>query len=39
MTTTTTTTTTHTAARVADAVKVYGSGDTSVRALDTPSRN
>ncbi|GAB2970889.1 ABC transporter ATP-binding protein [Streptomyces pseudoechinosporeus] len=31
---TTTTTTTRTAARVVDAVKVYGSGDTSVRALD-----
>ncbi|GHH09376.1 ABC transporter ATP-binding protein [Streptomyces lanatus] len=34
MTTTTVTTTTPTAARVVDAVKVYGSGDTSVRALD-----
>ncbi|GGK71396.1 ABC transporter ATP-binding protein [Streptomyces flaveus] len=32
--TATTTTTTRTAARVVDAVKVYGSGDTSVRALD-----
>ncbi|MFE9644615.1 ABC transporter ATP-binding protein [Streptomyces sp. NPDC006365] len=31
---TTTTTTTRTAARVVDAVKVYGNGDTSVRALD-----
>ncbi|GAA2634609.1 ABC transporter ATP-binding protein [Streptomyces vastus] len=31
---TTTTTITRTAARVVDAVKVYGSGDTSVRALD-----
>ncbi|MFD7275540.1 ABC transporter ATP-binding protein [Streptomyces sp. NPDC059862] len=34
MTTTTATTITPTAARVVDAVKVYGSGDTSVRALD-----
>ncbi|MFE5813901.1 ABC transporter ATP-binding protein [Streptomyces sp. NPDC056479] len=34
MTTTTVTTRTPTAARVVDAVKVYGSGDTSVRALD-----
>ncbi|QOV40315.1 ABC transporter ATP-binding protein [Streptomyces ferrugineus] len=34
MTSTTVTTTTSTAARVVDAVKVYGSGDTSVRALD-----
>lgn len=32
--TTTTTTTTRTAARVVDAVKVYGRGDTEVRALD-----
>lgn len=32
--TTTTTTTTRTAARVVDAVKVYGKGDTEVRALD-----
>ena len=31
---TTTTTATRTAARVVDAVKVYGSGDTAVRALD-----
>ncbi|NEB77733.1 ABC transporter ATP-binding protein [Streptomyces sp. SID14478] len=31
---TTATLTTHTAARVDDAVKVYGSGDTAVRALD-----
>ncbi|MFG2028637.1 ABC transporter ATP-binding protein [Streptomyces sp. NPDC048825] len=31
---TTTVTTTRTAARVVDAVKVYGSGDTGVRALD-----
>ncbi|MFF1357580.1 ABC transporter ATP-binding protein [Streptomyces sp. NPDC058297] len=30
----TTTTLTRTAARVADAVKIYGSGDTAVRALD-----
>jgi putative ABC transport system ATP-binding protein len=34
MTVTTTTTGTPTAARVVDAVKVYGTGDTSVRALD-----
>ncbi|MGI5373402.1 ABC transporter ATP-binding protein [Streptomyces sp. CA-251387] len=34
MTTTTTTTSTPTAARVVDAVKVYGTGDTGVRALD-----
>ncbi|MER5935719.1 MULTISPECIES: ABC transporter ATP-binding protein [unclassified Streptomyces] len=34
MTTTTAMTITPTAARVVDAVKVYGSGDTSVRALD-----
>jgi len=34
MTATTATTITPTAARVVDAVKVYGSGDTSVRALD-----
>ncbi|GGX58447.1 ABC transporter ATP-binding protein [Streptomyces fructofermentans] len=34
MSTTTVTTSTGTAARVADAVKVYGSGDTAVRALD-----
>ncbi|MDF3147678.1 MULTISPECIES: ABC transporter ATP-binding protein [unclassified Streptomyces] len=34
MTATTTTTSTPTAARVVDAVKVYGTGDTSVRALD-----
>ncbi|WOX07656.1 ABC transporter ATP-binding protein [Streptomyces sp. N50] len=34
MTTATTTTTTRTAARVVDAVKVYGVGDTAVRALD-----
>ncbi|NUT29919.1 MAG: ABC transporter ATP-binding protein, partial [Streptomyces sp.] len=34
MTTATVTTGTPTAARVVDAVKVYGSGDTSVRALD-----
>lgn len=32
--TTTTTTTTRTAARVVDAVKIYGKGDTEVRALD-----
>jgi putative ABC transport system ATP-binding protein len=34
MTTTTATTTTRPAARVVDAVKVYGGGDTAVRALD-----
>lgn len=34
MTTATVTTTVPTAARVVDAVKVYGTGDTSVRALD-----
>ncbi|WP_367325131.1 ABC transporter ATP-binding protein [Streptomyces sp. HUAS ZL42] len=34
MTATTTTTTTPTAARVVDAVKMYGGGDTAVRALD-----
>ncbi|MGW6735489.1 ABC transporter ATP-binding protein [Streptomyces sp. NPDC055013] len=34
MTVTTTTTGTPTAARVVDAVKVYGTGDTAVRALD-----
>lgn len=34
MTTTTVTTTAQTAVRVVDAVKVYGTGDTAVRALD-----
>jgi putative ABC transport system ATP-binding protein len=34
MTATTTSTRTLPAARVVDAVKVYGSGDTGVRALD-----